>query len=243
MRAIKRRPLDAAGTAFLTGCQKRADGKRQSGSFDANKTCKAARARVGMKGIHKVLTGMVGPRERCMYCMDSHGSDIEHFWPKTPYPDRMFVWENLLLCCTPCGRFKLNKFPMNGPLPLLIDPVSEDPWFYLDFDPATGNLTSRFTLATGAPSEKGSATVQLLQLDGREAVAAGYRKTWINIVRVAERYLSGGLSGSQLATELRHADDHGLLGWCTRGAGCAEPPFDRLWRDAPKVQTKLAAEI
>jgi hypothetical protein len=27
-----------------------------------------------------------------MYCLDSHATDIEHFWPKTPYPQRMFVW-------------------------------------------------------------------------------------------------------------------------------------------------------
>ena len=46
----------------------------------------------------------------------------------------------------------------------------------------------------------------MLQLDGREAVAAGYRKTWDYIVGVAEGYLSGGLSGRHLATELRHAD-------------------------------------
>jgi hypothetical protein len=32
--------------------------------------------------IREVLGRMATSIERCMYCEDSHGTDIEHFWPR-----------------------------------------------------------------------------------------------------------------------------------------------------------------
>lgn len=105
--------------------------------------------------ILPVLKKMSGIRQRCMYCSDSHGTDIEHFWPKVTYPERMFVWANLLLCCTPCGRHKGNRFPVQDGESLLIDPTIDDPWDFLDFDPATGNLTPRFSIQSEDWEPKG----------------------------------------------------------------------------------------
>ena len=49
-------------------------------------------------------------------------------------------------------------------LPLLVDPSIENPWDYLDFDPDTGNIISRYIADLDIPSEKGEHTVQILQL-------------------------------------------------------------------------------
>lgn len=119
---------------------------------------KTARQTQRMKAVLGVLQQMAGARERCMYCVDSHGSDIEHFWPKSAYPTCAFVWSNMLLCCTECGRLKGDQFPLSQTgQPSLVDPSAEDPWDHLDFDPDTGNLTARYDIASGAPSAKGSA--------------------------------------------------------------------------------------
>ncbi len=164
-----------------------------------------------------------------MYCCDSHGTDIEHFWPKAAHPDRMFRWQNLLLCCTECGRFKGNRFPLQNGAPMLVDPSAEDPWQFLDFDPMTGVIVARYDLAAGAESEKGAETVKLLQLDRREALSDGYLKTWRRLKATLETALGQMAPDTKALIEsLRQADDHGLLGWCFAGTGQGLAPFSTL---------------
>jgi hypothetical protein len=100
--------------------------------FDAAAEWKNARRTQPLQAVHATLKRMMGERERCMYCRDSHGTDIDRFWPKTPYPERMFVWLNLLLCCAGCRRIKGDRFPVAGDQPLLVDPTAEDPWRHLE---------------------------------------------------------------------------------------------------------------
>ncbi|MBI2928327.1 MAG: hypothetical protein HYY24_21875 [Verrucomicrobia bacterium] len=169
---------------------------------------------------------MMGDRQRCMYCLDSHGTDVEHFWPKKPFPERMFLWPNLLLACTECGRLKSDVFPLSNGQPLLVDPTAENPWLHLDFDPRTGNIVARFDPERNDYSAKGSKTVELLHLDRREAIAAGYQKTFRRLRSLVEDALrQPNPSANSLARSLRETDDHGLLGWCFRGPGQHESPF------------------
>lgn len=100
MRQVKRLPLPQETSAYLRRRQSRVDKLRQRGGFNAEREWKSARRSRHLKEVQRVLLRMSGERERCMYCLDSHGTDIEHYWPKTPYPDKMFVWPNLLSCCT-----------------------------------------------------------------------------------------------------------------------------------------------
>jgi uncharacterized protein (TIGR02646 family) len=191
-----------------------------------------------------MLKRMIGERERCMYCLDSHGTDIEHFWPKAPYPDRMFQWPNMLLCCTECGRFKGDRFPLSEGQPLLIDPTAEEPWQFLDFDPMTGNIVPRFDLDKGDWSAKGQATVGTLQMDRREALASGYRRTLHRLTARVETYLhSGATSADDLISALSEADGHGLLGWCLIGTGQNVSPFHDLKQRQPEVWAACLAAI
>jgi uncharacterized protein (TIGR02646 family) len=197
-----------------------------------------------MKDVQSALRKMMGHRERCMYCLDSHGSDIEHFWPKTPFPERMFLWPNLLLCCGECNGFKGDRFPLQGGQPLLIDPTEEDPWCHLDFDPDTGNLAARFDPQASAYSVKGERTVEILKLDQREALAAGHLKTWNRLVKIVREHMANPApDGAALAMELIHADEHGLLGWCFDGAGHSESPFRDLRDRMPQVWAECATAI
>ena len=125
MKRVKRMALPPTTLAYLNQRQKSANKKQADGKFDANKEWGSARQTKNMGDILSALRQTMGKRERCMYCLDSHGSDIEHFRPKSNYPKRMFRWRNLLLCCTECGRFKGSQFPLNGKRPLLIDPSKE----------------------------------------------------------------------------------------------------------------------
>ena len=244
MRRITRTPLPPATRAALERRQTNTDTKRAAGSLDIEREWKSARQTKPLKTVHGTLKAMAGQRERCMYCCDSHGTDIEHFWPKTDYPDKAFQWPNLLLCCTECGRFKGNRFPIENAMPKLVDPTVEDPWLFLDFDAATGVIVARFDLATGAENPKGAETVNGLQLDRREALNDGYLKTWRRLATSLEAVLNQGQpDANALIASLAELDDHGLLGWCFTGTGQNVAPFETLRVDHPIVWAACAQAL
>ena len=239
MRRVRRLPLSAKVNDYLRRKQNRANMKRVEGTLTPTKEWDSARQTKKMESVLLTLQRMMGPYERCMYCHDSHGADIEHFWPKSPYPEKMFSWPNLLLCCTECDRFKGERFPLDNGKPLLIDPTVDEPWDDLDFDPITGNIAPKFNLASNSWSEKGVATVEVLQLDRREALSAVYLKTFRRLSSVLTRYLNAdaGVNVANLLASLREADDHGILGWCLHGDGCKVSPFSEFRARYPEEWT------
>ena len=244
MRRITRLPLPAQTQLALDRRQTNADDKRAAGTLVVEQEWKSARQTKPLKTVSTTLSKMVGLRERCMYCCDSHATDIEHFWPKTLYPEKMFHWTNFLFCCTECGRFKGDLFPLQGGVPTLVDPTIEDPWKFLDFDPATGVVVARFDVAVNTEFPKGAETVRVLQLDRREALNAGYQKTWKRLVAVVDAALGQPpLDAGNLVNALRDVDDHGLLGWCFAGTGQEVAPFHALRGRHPAVWASCMQEF
>lgn len=154
---------------------KAAERERARGGLNVAGEWQRARKTARLRSVLATLHSMMGERERCMYCHDSHGTDIDHFWPKASYPERMFRWSDFLLCCPECARFKGDRFPLDDGIPLLVDPTAEDPWLHLEFDPATGNITARIDPQSGEWSPRGTHTVEVLRLDRRGLMASGYR--------------------------------------------------------------------
>ncbi|SMF94788.1 TIGR02646 family protein [Methylomagnum ishizawai] len=244
MRRVKRLPLGKKAVAYLGRCQKNTNRKAEAGVLDIEKEWKSARKTQTMQAVLKTLQKMMGSRERCMYCLDSHGSDIEHFRPKALHHKRMFRWRNLLLCCTECGRLKGNRFPTDGKRPLLIDPTKEEPWEHLDFIPETGHIKARFDPRINAWSPKGEKTVETLHLDRREALEAGYLKTLRRLSRIIDNFLENpSFSASHLLESLSADDEHGLLGWIFIGTGQHHPPFKDLREQHPLIWEKCMADF
>jgi uncharacterized protein (TIGR02646 family) len=236
MRKIQRLPLTAKTEKALRRKQAAANRKKAAGALNVETTWKSARQTIPVKAALVVLQKMAGNRQRCMYCGDSHGTDIEHFWPKKPYPERMFRWPNMLLCCTECGRFKGDDFPLANDSPLLVDPTSEDPWQFIDFDPDTGNIVARFDITTSNWLAKGAETVKALHLDCREALSASYQQSHRRIKsRVEGALQTREPDAKALITALREADDHGLLGWYFTGTGANLEPFASFHQNHPAV--------
>lgn len=84
--------------------------------------------------------------DKCAYCESTithigYGH-IEHFRPKSLFPQLCFEWTNLLLACEICNgtEFKGDNFPLEEDGGLLINPVDEDPasLFYFEFDEQAG---------------------------------------------------------------------------------------------------------
>jgi uncharacterized protein (TIGR02646 family) len=242
MRRIEREALAEETVEALQKFQEEADQQSGSENFDPVNHWQGKRRSQTILAVLSALRRMAGTRERCMYCVDSQGSDIDHFWPKSAHSDRMYLWKNLLIACAQCGRFKGIQFPQTEDgAPLLVDPTAEDPWEFLDFDPETGNLNARYLLPIGEYSAKGENTVTVLHLDKREGVSAGYRKTYSRLCRLVTEWTDQHLVQDYLE-RLHEADDHGLLGWFLRGSGRNDPSFLRFrerYQDAWMVCQRL----
>ncbi|MFC1436954.1 HNH endonuclease [Streptacidiphilus sp. N1-10] len=90
--------------------------------------------------VKNTLAEMAPGLERCMYCGDSQGTDIDHFEPVRMNPLRTFDWNNHLLACSLCNsHLKRALFPIapDG-TPMLVDPSSEDPAVHLHLSLAAG---------------------------------------------------------------------------------------------------------
>ncbi|MBK9646936.1 MAG: TIGR02646 family protein [Deltaproteobacteria bacterium] len=75
---------------------------------------------------------------KCAYCECVDPRDVEHFYPKSRHPERMFRWDNLLFVCKTCNLDKTSRFPLEGTQALLIEPSAEDPARFFWWDPVTG---------------------------------------------------------------------------------------------------------
>jgi uncharacterized protein (TIGR02646 family) len=102
-------------------------------------------------------------RGKCAYCEAVAAKDIEHFYPKSTYPPRMFAWDNFLRGCKNCNNAKLARFPVDvAGLRLLVDPCDDEPLDYFTWD-----LTTGATGATPDPARqpRALATRELFSLD------------------------------------------------------------------------------
>lgn len=74
---------------------------------------------------------------KCAFCEAkmAHVSHphVEHYRPKSRFPDLMFDWQNWLLSCGRCNDAKWAHFPDCDNQPCLLDPANEDPAMHLDF--------------------------------------------------------------------------------------------------------------
>jgi uncharacterized protein (TIGR02646 family) len=237
MRRIEREDLTLGTVNALQLLQEEVNNLSEQKGFDPVKHWKANRYSRPILDALSALKRMVGARQRCIYCVDSEGNDIEHFWPKNPYSAKMYSWDNLLIACTQCGRFKGTQFPrrVDG-TPLLIDPCMEDPWEFLDFDPVTGNLDARYILPSAAYSAKGENTVRVLHLNSREGVSAGYRKSHRRLCDLVTEWCDKQLPVTYVE-QLSERDDHGLLGWFLHGSGQNQPVFSRFREQYPDEWT------
>jgi uncharacterized protein (TIGR02646 family) len=132
---------------------------------------------------------MASGLQRCMYCEDSQGTDIDHFDPKSRTPIRAFDWSNLLLACSFCNsNAKRSQFPVDPATdtPLLVDPTSDDPLEHLSLSPTTG---AYFSIGP-----KGQPTIDVFGLN-RYVCEEGRRNAVIVIGTLSVAYANSKKAG------------------------------------------------
>jgi uncharacterized protein (TIGR02646 family) len=214
---------------------------------------KVQRPGASMRRIAQVLARIAGPRERCMYCEDSRGTDIEHFKPKSLYPAQVFRWLNFLWICAACNRSKGNRFPCDSAgQPLLLDPTQDEPWDHLFFDPETGEITARWDSATGAESPRGIALMEIISSLRHQAVTEGRRRTYQRLKRAVRSFLAQSGGAEKMASEesindllegIDDATDYGLSAWFFLREGQSEEPFRTLRSMFPAVWEKAVERV
>lgn len=169
--------------------------------------------------VRQALEAMASGRSRCMYCEDSYGTDIDHFWPKADYPARAFIWENYLLACSHCNsNLKRKLFPLDASgLPLLIDPTVENPERHLSLLPSTGEFI--------ALDVKGDESIKVFALNDKTAgrnLPMGRKDALISFVALLKDYDRTVASDANKAEEIRSAAKRfpfsAVLGWLVNTA-------------------------
>ncbi|HZI13982.1 MAG TPA: hypothetical protein VE153_26675 [Myxococcus sp.] len=168
MRKLERKQLSEAAERFLSG--------RTQQVLAATERAAEAQRLWKQRGsdfeeIRATLGTMAPGRQRCMYCEDSAGTDIEHFWPKATYPEKAFTWANYLLACSCCNsNHKREQFPLDASgRPLLIDPTAEEPQEHLALSASTGLFTAR--------TPKGQKSIEVFGLN-RDLLEQGRHDAW-----------------------------------------------------------------
>ena len=194
----------------------------------ANADATAARkmwnsARTEKSGIREQLWLMAAGIQRCMYCGDNLGTDIDHFDPISHSPLRAFDWLNHLLACSFCNsNQKRDKYPCDAAGNcLLIDPSRDDPSQHL-----------RLTLINGrfdGLSDKGRETIDVFGLNrpdlvlGRENAFHIRRAVLFHIQRLlTEGSEDEAMRNMKALIEEPHASVLYAMLWAINKPGAAE---------------------
>lgn len=247
MRRIQRLPLPSASISYLSKRQTKLDSASQP---DAEAAWDSARKTQKVDAVHTVLRKMAGPTERCMYCGDSLGDTIEHFYPKASYRSKTFDWNNMLLICGLCNYRKGNQFPLDASgQPLYIDPTIDRPWDHLIFDESTGRLSARFSSGVEDPKGQVVADDKRLPLN-RDAITIRRQRVWRDLVRDGQLLLADLRSSGNYAvhlanfvTKLNADDGFGLGTWFVHREGRTLDPFASLQSQFTQIWQQIESAV
>jgi uncharacterized protein (TIGR02646 family) len=111
---------------------------------------------------------------KCAFCESrmAHVSNpqVEHYRPKSKYPDAAFDWENWLLSCGRCNDRKWAHFPDCDGVPCLVDPAAEDPELHIEF----------IGYVPVPKTRRGTETIQLIGLD--RSPLEDERSRWLSYI-------------------------------------------------------------
>lgn len=177
MRFLARQPLPTEAQNYLE--RKQADVNRSSTpEEEASRIWPDALGTKKFDDIKAALVSMNDGQTRCMYCEYSEAGHIDHFRPKTRFPEHAFQWSNFFLSCERCNSgSKGTQFPMANGSPLLLKPDQDQPRNHLELSKTTG----RFQAAPSSP--KATPTINTFDLN-RQILTQGRSDAWKALERL-----------------------------------------------------------
>lgn len=172
------------------------------------------------------LSRMASGLQRCMYCEDSMGTDIDHFRPKNDFPEYAFQWTNYFLACSHCNsNAKRTEFPvLHDGQRALIDPVEDDPLNHLVLSPRTGRYVGL--------DERGRESIRVFALN-RQVCVDGRRNAWLAVESLILRYSTLADRRNEVLTALAHYPFQGVRGHMRR---VLASPMNKVLLPSPVVE-------
>ncbi len=100
----------------------------------------------------------------CAYCEESTRGEVDHFRPKSRFPNLVYTWANWLFACHDCNRAKSDRWPATG----FVDPcaalASDRPEHFFAFDTQTGFIKPLESLSSQR-REMAAETIRALKLN------------------------------------------------------------------------------
>ena len=104
----------------------------------------------------------------CGYCEEPGGrGEVDHFRPKSRFPESVYEWSNWILACHDCNQAKGDKWPEDGYVDPCTELASDRPESYFTFDTKTGEIVPLEDLDPGR-FDKAQRMIDDLQLNGQD---------------------------------------------------------------------------
>ena len=118
----------------------------------------------------------------CGYCEERCKGEVDHFRPKSKFPERVYEWNNWVLACHTCNHKKSGHWPSGG----YVDPCAKSqaarPESHFEFDTKTGEILSKPGVSA-ARHRKANRMIQDLGLNAYYRLKA--RAEWLRLVSKA----------------------------------------------------------
>ena len=102
----------------------------------------------------------------CAYCEEICKGEVDHFRPKSRFPELVYDWSNWLFACHDCNQAKGGKWPVEGYVDPCARSKSAHPEQYFDFDVLTAEMLPQKGLSKWRLS-RAQKTIIDLRLNGR----------------------------------------------------------------------------
>ena len=115
----------------------------------------------------------------CAYCEELCRGEVDHFRPKSRYPELVYSWSNWLFACHDCNHAKLDKWPPAG----YVDPCARSrtahPERFFTYDTLTGEILPKGNLSPGR-YRKARQTIDDLRLNDWHHLRK--RLVWLRLI-------------------------------------------------------------
>lgn len=134
----------------------------------------------------------------CGYCEECCRGEVDHFRPKTKFPELVYKWSNWVFACHDCNHTKGTKWPSRG----YVDPCTRSkpasPENYFDFDLTSGEIITRDGLSEWR-LKKAQTTIWDIGLNDFHHLKK--RRQWISVINEVCNALPE--ASDEIAAELR----------------------------------------
>ena len=148
--------------------------------------------------FHEDLSNVFGGL--CGYCEKRPRGTVDHFRPKSLYPEQVYFWSNWIFACNDCNQAKSNKWPVGG----YIDPCAKSSPAhaerYFIFDTQTGEILPNEDLSPRR-RRKAQRTIDDLKLNEQHHLKN--RLEWLRLISgIIPDYSES--TATELVGELEH---------------------------------------